>query len=272
MVEPVSIATAGTLLLAAGKKVFGPTLDSMGQDTKSLYEAWSKPRVANLSAVLAKVEARGIPDDGEYTIHPRIIHELFEEGTWADDEVAQQYYAGLLISARSQDSYDDHGVFYARIIAGMSANQIRMHHALYYGYATNSASDKSASLFGDYGRALWMRTSDAAAVINILPYDPEAAAVEETLSALARDGLLASSGVGTPDEFRDVLDLNTHEDSAYAAVTALGVRLFLWAYGIRTTDPTHLLTFDWCETEPIGPTIQDIRLKAWDFMDSPEGT
>lgn len=266
VVEPFSVAAGGAILLAAGKKVFGATLDSMSVDVQKIYEAWSKPRVANLSAILSKVEARGIDDDGEYMVHPRIIHELFEEGTWIDDEVAQQYFAGLLVSSRSRDPYDDHGVFYARIISGMSANQIRMHHAIYHAYATESEKG-SIVLLGDYGRALWMETSEAADVINVLPHDPPGAAVDETLAALGRDGLLASSGVGTPDEFRDILDLETSEDSSYAAVTALGVRLFLWAYGIRTTDPLQLLAYDWQSTNPIGPTIKDVQLKAWDFVE-----
>lgn len=258
------MATAGALLLAAGKKVLGPTLDAMGRDVKTLYEAWSEPRLANLAAILSKAEKRG-GGEGDYQVHPRIIHELFEEGSWTDDEVAQQYFAGLLISSRSTDPYDDHGVFYARIISSMSSNQVRMHHALYYAYAT-SADHGSNGLFGDYGQALWMPTADAAAALSILPHDPEASAVEETLAALSRDGLLASSGVGTPDEFREVLDLNADQDSSYAAVTALGVRLFLWAYGIRTTDPARLLSYDWSKTEQIGPIIPGAQLKSWDFL------
>jgi hypothetical protein len=41
------------------------------------------------------------------SLHPRLLHEAIDEGSWADDDDIQRMWAGILISGLSTDGRSD---------------------------------------------------------------------------------------------------------------------------------------------------------------------
>lgn len=151
--DPTTTVTIGTALYFSQPyllKIFGPTCDSFGNELKKIAEK----RFQNLENILSKVipliEEKNI--DNEY-IHPRIIYELVNRGSFIDDELSQQYFAGVLASSKTSDG-NENGLFYLDLIGKLSSFDIKMHYALYsalrsqYGNinAQNNCNLKKASL------------------------------------------------------------------------------------------------------------------------------
>ena len=63
-------------------------------------------------------------------MHPRVAKQIIDEGSWCDDDVVQEYFAGVLAASRSE-SADDRGAMWASVIAGLSAYQVRTHYVAY---------------------------------------------------------------------------------------------------------------------------------------------
>lgn len=80
-------------------------------------------------------------------MHPRVAKMLIEEASWVDDNVHQEYLAGLFIASRSPEGVSDDGVYYARIVAGMTASQVHMHYGVYGAYAGSFTNANLKHLF-----------------------------------------------------------------------------------------------------------------------------
>ena len=90
----------------------------------------------NVEAILAKGARRADDLPSQDPVNPRVAHTVVEDGSWVSDDVGQEYFAGLLLFSKSDSEDSDDGVFYATLAAGLTSNQIRMHHAIYHCFAT----------------------------------------------------------------------------------------------------------------------------------------
>lgn len=221
----------------------GPTLRAVGK----AFGDWTDYRLRNLLGLGEKIQARRTSDafDDEGQVHPKVVHEVFERGSWTSDDVAQEYLAGLLCSSRTPEGDDEEGAYLAGIVAGMTATQIRLHHALY------------APLNG-HGDPLGtgLQVEQTAKTFNVfLPYDQvyEVAgkpddplgfvAIRGAVAALARERLVgAEYGLGGPTA---AYVKNYFPPGASGGLmaypTALGIDLFLRAYGVKAMDHNQLL-------------------------------
>ena len=110
----------------------GPSIKAIGSNLGK----WTDYHTANLLKLSAKVKARmgdEPPRDNE-SVHPRVAKEILNAAAWIDDDLHQEYLAGLIMSSRSPEGKDDGMVFYTRIVESMTASMIRTHHAMYGAY------------------------------------------------------------------------------------------------------------------------------------------
>jgi hypothetical protein len=111
---------------------FGPSIKAVG----NAFGTWTEYRMNNLLRIGEKIDKRissERADDGE-SVHPRAAKELIHEASWISDDIHQEYVAGLLVGSRSPDGSNDDGVYYARIISGLTSSQVRLHYAIYSAY------------------------------------------------------------------------------------------------------------------------------------------
>ncbi|WP_296607450.1 hypothetical protein [Nocardioides sp.] len=110
----------------------GPSIQAVGR----VFGEWTEYRLRNLLRIGEKV-AKRIPSDPEpdgQGINPRAAKVLIEEASWVDDDLHQEYLAGLFVASRSPDGVSDDGAYYTRIVAGLSASQVRLHYGIYRAY------------------------------------------------------------------------------------------------------------------------------------------
>lgn len=123
--EEIAYAAAG--LAAAGfvaQKLFGKTLDEMGDDLNKAYKA-------NRDKLLAKAAGKvANPDDGAQP-NLRVARDVVWNGAVTDDEVCAEYFGGLLASSRSPDGKDDSALIYVDCIKALSSKQLHLHYVIY---------------------------------------------------------------------------------------------------------------------------------------------
>ena len=56
---------------------------------------------------------------------------VLRDGPFTEDELAAEYFGGILAASRSTDSKDDRGAYYLDIISRLSSYQIRAHYIVY---------------------------------------------------------------------------------------------------------------------------------------------
>lgn len=126
------MATEDLTLVAAGiasgayvaQKLFGKTLEEMGDDLNKVYKS-------NRDKLLAKAAKKvADPDDGAKP-NLRVARDVVWNGAVTDDEVCAEYFGGLLASSRSTDGRDDSALIYVDCIKALSAKQLHLHFVIY---------------------------------------------------------------------------------------------------------------------------------------------
>lgn len=64
-------------------------------------------------------------------VSPRVLRHIIDEGRFCEDEIAAEYYGGVLASARTSNSRDDRGVTVLSVIKDLSVYQLRFHFLAY---------------------------------------------------------------------------------------------------------------------------------------------
>lgn len=137
----------------------GPSIKAVG----NAFGQWTEYRMNNLLRIGEKVSARrdsqsDLDDGSPRAVHPRLAVDLIENASWVDDDLHQEYFAGL-IAGELSDS--DEGLFYSRVVSGLTASQVRLHFLIYRAYEGSFAAIQTPRFNdGDAGlRQLTVRAS-----------------------------------------------------------------------------------------------------------------
>lgn len=126
--ESVRIATKRTFDGAAAflSRVCLPGAEEFGLLLRDRISAW---RARNATRILsyANQKLHELPEDGS-ALHPRLLHEAIDEGSWVDDDDIQRMWAGILISGLSPDGRSDENLFFATILKQLSTLQVKVLH------------------------------------------------------------------------------------------------------------------------------------------------
>lgn len=128
----ISMVGAGLLTFASKDmiaKLLGPTCDYLGEEVRNLVEKRCK-NIGSIFNKAAKKLGNEIDKPGE--ISPRILKQIIDEGSFCEDNLTQEYYAGLLASSRKEDKNIEDSIPYIKLIERMSSNQIALHYFVYY--------------------------------------------------------------------------------------------------------------------------------------------
>lgn len=261
MSEIVTSAGITGTALYLGRKVLGPTIDEFAKDLAKFYTTW---RSANFERILEKVKRRAGDIPAGEGVHPRVARAVLDEGSWVDDDVQQEYLAGLLLTSRSKGGKDDSEAYYARIATNLTSPQTRLHYAIYSALAGRlpgspgeTPSDTGTPIGLQKGHTIAVTTTVQDAFEVALPgatglfdLDRSTPQLVDAAIGLRREGLTEGHRIGGTDgEFT-------------ITPTSLGALLYMRARGLRAiaADFIHYADTPLQQFDPEPPVFQSARV------------
>lgn len=233
MLEPttVGLAALGAYLSKdAINKLLGPTFDYLGDE----FKAFTQKRVENVGKIFSNAEKKlGDKLHRPGQVPPKVLKTIINEGSYADDAIATEYFGGVLASSRTEVGRDDRGDRLAKMIDNLSAYQIRSHYLIYSTISELfSNSGHSFSLpenrkkielfisFGNYHKAMDF-TQEELANLQMLHH---------IFSGLYSDGLIEDAQWGNQEHLKKIVN-SIQSGGIICRPSALGAELLLWAFG-----------------------------------------
>jgi len=260
-VEPVTTIGIGAITAYLGKdgltKILGPTADYLGGELK----VFTQKRVDNIGKIFSSAEKKlGDKINEQGAVSPKVLKTIVNEGSYSEDEVAVEYFGGVLASSRTDIARDDRGSRVAKTLDNLSCYQLRAHYLIYSSIAKNCSLNEE-SLTNHIGRKKCQ---------IFLPLEQFAAAMEFTqkewdnpqllshiFNGLSSDGLIADSwGFGPPDHLKQYI----HNKESILSTTGLiceptiaGIELFLWGFGLGDKSLNDIFneSYDFTFTVPL---------------------
>lgn len=239
------VQTAGAVALAAyvGKdtinKILGPTAELLGEQLRDFVQR----RTRNVARIFKKAEKRlGDRICSNGSVPPRVLRQIMDDGSFCEDELAAEYFGGVLASSRSSIPRDDRGVSILALISRLSTYQIRTHYILYLVYA-NIFKGKKASLLGKKNETLevFMPMQDYVVAMEFDQHEESSlyTFLNHSFFGLRKEGLVETFAYGSLEHLRKVWP-HAGSDGVLCSPSALGAELFLWAHGISDKSSNHL--------------------------------
>jgi hypothetical protein len=255
-----------SILLGQTAPYIGDAVDNMSERRRA--------NIARICTLALKRLGNRVSDPGE--VPPRVIGCLLSDGSYCQDRLASEYWAGLVACSRTANPADDRVVRRLKLLSRLSLHQIRTHYLFY------------ATL-----RRLLMPTRDPAKVdfeskrYRMATFIPawsylQAMAFTENetkkMSVLASDALvglgvdllLDGSNTGTEEYLKRFFKTDAiRGEGLVLAPSLMGLQLFLWAFGALDRDAVHYLnaTFD-CAVEGIPEYCAEAALVYGDEYNS----
>lgn len=248
--EPLSVDSLVAIAGAFGgaemaTKLLGPTLEYFGNGLKGFTEK----RITNVKSILAKA-AKRFPSEVKQPLvptSPNLVKKIFDYGSYAEDELIQEYLAGLLISSRVGLENDDRSSVLANIIENMSVYQIRAHYLIYSLFRKKYLGTQ-VSLNIQANRAnLQFYIPYSIFAKYVFPSEEERqlsnGLVDHAIYGLVRNYLLEQNLViGSPQHIS--MELHTEAPNEHGIViqpSPFGIELFLWISSIGKTIQMNML-------------------------------
>lgn len=235
MVEPVTTVGMGAIAAYLGKdglqKLLGPTADYMGQGLRD----FAQKRIENIGRIFSKATNKlgdRIETQGE--VPPRVLKAILDEGSFCDDELASEYFGGVLASSRTENGRDDRGARTAKVIESLSTYQLRSHY-LIYSTIKNIFASRGLSFnmndrpkmkmfmpFSGYIPAMDFNTSEEPQISQIISH---------AFFGLHSENLIENAWrFGQKEHLVDIFS-EASEGGIICQPSALGAELFLNAFG-----------------------------------------
>lgn len=211
-------------------KLLGPTADYLGGGVRD----WTERSVKNIGRVFEIARKKlGDKIDTHGAVPPKVLKGIIGEAPFCDDELAAEYFGGVLASSRSGVGRDDRGAAFVALIGRLSTYQIRSHFFFYslirmiYEGSTENIGVQEGRLrlktfipLSSYSTAMEFGEGESLPVL-----------VSHVMFGLAREALI---------ELSFSFGMTEHVRSEYGSATvpglvftpsALGVELYHWAHG-----------------------------------------
>lgn len=216
-------------------RMFGPVIDTIGDDIKELYSVAISNNIRRLFYfVKNKMESHQI--NNKNSVQLSIIHEIMNNGAFQDNEIFSEYYGGVI--AASRENQNDIGKEICQTITRLSSYSLRFHFIIYnamrntfLGKNINMRDEIYCSLCrifikkSDLDRSMGFSTDNEEYISEIY---------SSCLTSLVREGLLFSQY-----SYGKNVQINSNftmpEPGLVVGPSASGAALLLWAagYGLK---------------------------------------
>ena len=102
-----------------------PAAEEFGLLLKDNVASWRSKR-ATVLAQKAEEKVRFHHGDKNVTVHPRIAHNVLDEGSWVEDDVVHDMWAGLLASGCDIGGGDDSNIVFISLLKQLTSIQVRI--------------------------------------------------------------------------------------------------------------------------------------------------
>jgi len=125
--ESVNTVTKGSVDGASAflSRICLPAAEEFGLMLKDKVSGWrakNAVEIANKAQDLLEQQAGGLT----ISAHPRIIYSTIENGSWAEDDFMQNFWAGLLASSCTQDGKDESNLILIGILSQLTSSQAKL--------------------------------------------------------------------------------------------------------------------------------------------------
>jgi hypothetical protein len=132
MVEPVTTVGLGAIAAYLSKdgvaKLLGPTADYLGGGLRD----FAKERIDNIGKIFESAGKKLGPKlEIPGQVPPKVLKTIMNEGSYADNNIATEYFGGILASARTEHGRDDRSARIARTLDSLTTYQLRAHYLIY---------------------------------------------------------------------------------------------------------------------------------------------
>lgn len=246
MVEPVVTVGTAAAMAYLGKdglsKLLGPTCEYLGGEIQNFVEKCN----INIGEILIKAHKKvGLDIYKAGGVSPRILKTIINEGAFCENDMVQEYYAGILAGSRSEKADCELGLGYANLLSNLSSEEIRFHYFAYYFLKKRYDSRTDALDDGVFNFGIAMSLEDFAEIMGLSNCDDACALCNHIAISLSRHSLLKDvelTGMsGRQKDFNPTVSFRG---------TKFGASLFLWANGESFTLPEHLFLEDILITSP----------------------
>lgn len=124
--ESVKIVTQGTVDGAGAflSRICLPAAEEFGLLMKDHISGW---RAANAVKIAEKAEQKLASKNSDAKqANPKLIMKAIEAGSWHDDDLFQEAWAGLLASSCSEDGKDDSNIIFINILEKLTSLQVKI--------------------------------------------------------------------------------------------------------------------------------------------------
>ena len=125
--DSVKILTTG-MVDGAGAFLSRICLPAAGEFGLLLRDKVRAYRAANLASIALLAEKKLEASNPNANVHalPRVVFNILEEGSWVEDGVVQDLWAGLLASSCTSTGDDDSNLLFVRLLSDMTKLQAKL--------------------------------------------------------------------------------------------------------------------------------------------------
>tara|TARA_B100001094_G_C18195576_1_gene810570 strand:+ start:2581 stop:3366 length:786 start_codon:yes stop_codon:yes gene_type:complete len=207
----------------------------LGSSAVYFNQDLSPQRLENVNRILLKTQEKFLECTKQKgQIPPKMVRSLINEGSFADDKVAIDYFAGILASSRNKIGRDDRGISMAKLVDNLSCYQLRSHFLIYSTIRSKFKDKRYHFEFDDcermeiflptffYAKAMKMNKDEFNQVNNLAMH---------SIQGLANHNLIDKNFYfGYPEHHHQYFKGFDFE-GIICQPTKFGVQLFLWAFG-----------------------------------------
>lgn len=255
--DPLTTIGAGLAVIGSKDilvKVLGPTADYVGGEVQGFVEKCN----INVDQIFVKARNKlGDRLEDEGIVSPRVLKSVLDEGRFCEDEVAAEYYGGVLASSKVKGGRDDRGVVHMEAIKRMSVYQLRLHYLFYsllkefgeadsrIGTGKERSNNKIFIPFDVYSTAMEFLDTETLEVVLV-----------HSIAGLVTNGLIGSDYSYGP---KDHMESKYKDCPEFGGIilqpTVQGAELFLSAEGVNSIDSANILASEFPRPEPIIPIM-----------------
>lgn len=250
MSDPVTAVGLGAIAAYLGKdgleKLLGPTADYLGGE----LQEFTRKRINNIGKIFKKAENKlGDNINNPGGVPPKVLKTIINEGSYSDDELAVEYFGGVLASARTELTRDDRGARIAKALDNLSCYQLRCHYLIYSTVA--SAFKSSDSSFKQHTTRskleIFMPINEFADAMAFTQQEWDNPQIlTHIFHGLNADDLISDNwAFGSVETLKAMSQSEAISSPGVVCTpTAKGAELFLWGFGHGSNDLDYIFSGD----------------------------
>lgn len=256
--DPISTVGAGLAVLGSKDiltKVLGPTADYVGGELKGLIDKCN----INLDQIFVKAKKKlgdGLEEDG--IVSPRVLKSVLDEGRFCEDELAAEYYGGVLASSKMKSNRDDRGVALMELIKRLSVYQLRLHYLFYYLIKEHGNENERIGVQKERRKnRIFIPFSVYIDGMEFTEEEEPSVILSHSIAGLLTNGLIGDDyQFGAQDHIKPIFSECPEYGGIVLTPTVLGAELFLWAEGVNSIDAANILSSDFKKPKSIIPIVE----------------